>query len=202
MQLSRRFATRCLRSAAALGAAMATAAVTPVIAVAQEGNTLAGASGPTMPRAPDRPGVRTWNVRDKTFLTSFAFFPGIPEPGKVVEVTVRLNEMPKQRHPRFGSRIPIRKARVTVEVATPSGKTVGRYLAHPLPRAADRYAFHVTPTTKGIHVLRLKATTEDGRSFTAEVKMPVAVWPLPDELRGTGAPTDDGLTFRRPLIKK
>ena len=56
---------------------------------------------------PKPPATRIWNIRDGKIRMSVEFVPGIPEPGKVVEVTVRLSEMPKQRHPRFGHRIPI-----------------------------------------------------------------------------------------------
>lgn len=173
------------------------------IADAQEQNPFTGSPDEAVsPSPPPKPKRRIWNARDGKFLMSFEFVPGIPEPGNVVEITITVSELPDQRHPRFGSRIPIRKARIVVEVEDPSGALDGRYLTHSPPLSADRYAFHVTPEVKGIHVLRLKGTTRDARALSARIAMPVAVWPLPDHLKGTGAEAGGGLTRRRPVIKK
>ena len=156
----------------------------------------------TPAKSTPKPDRRTWNIREGAFLLTFEFDPGIPEAGKVVEITAIVSEIPNQPHPQYGNNIPIHQARIEVQVEDPSGKAVGRYLTHAQPRAANRYALHVTPQKQGIHTLVVEGTTEDGRKLSARVKMPVDVWPLPAELSGTGADAVGQLTGRRPIIKK
>lgn len=148
-------------------------------------------SGPPFADAPKeevkpKPASRTWNVTHKGFSYGFSFVPGIPDPQQVVEVLLVTNEVPKTPHPRFGNRVPVDGARITVEVTNPAGQLVGKFLAHPIPLSSSKYGFHVTPTQDGIYNLAVRGKTSDGKELAADLKMPVNVWPLPKELEGSG----------------
>ncbi len=160
------------------------------------------ADGPdTKPGGP-KPANRTWTVNQDGFSYTFSFEPGIPDANQVTEITLFVNEVPKTPDPKFGNRVPLTNARITVEAVNPAGESLGRFLAHALPLAAGRYGMHLTPAQDGIYTLTLKGKTAAGKTLAAEVKLPVNVWPLPAELEGSGAAEAGGATVRRPLIKK
>jgi hypothetical protein len=58
---------------------------------------------------------------------------------------------------------------------------------------------HFTPTQAGIYTIGVKGRTADGQDVAAELKMPVAVWPLPKELEGSGDP--EGSNVRRVITQ-
>jgi hypothetical protein len=145
------------------------------------------ADGPDpKPEVKEKPATRVWNVKSQATVASFAFVPGIPDPDQVTEVTVLVGEVPKVPHPRYGNRLPVDGARLVVEVTNPAGQLVARLRAHPLPLTSSKYGFHFTPTQSGVYGLALRGKTADGRDLAADAKLPVATWPLPAELEGSG----------------
>lgn len=153
------------------------------------------------PKSADKPkpAERSWTVgQEGKFVFAFNFKPGIPSPDEVTEILFTANAIPKTPHPRFGSRVPLENADLVVEVTSPGGELIGRFRAHSIPGSAGKYGLHFTPAQDGIYVLALKGTTEDGAALTAQVKLPVNVWPLPADLEGTGE--DKGsATGRKPV---
>ncbi len=151
--------------------------------------------------AAPKPKERGWTVETDSeagkLNVAFHFVPGIPDPDHVVEIGVTVSSIPATPHPRYGRSVPLEGAKLVVELETPGREVIGRYLAHPVPLSSGRYALHVTPLVEGIHTLRLRGSTSDGKAFSAEVKLPVKVWPLPPELMGT--PSETGGAQRRPL---
>ncbi len=149
-----------------------------------------------------KPDRRAWTVKNGNFAYSFDFNPGIPDPNQVIEINLFATKIPATPHPRFGNRIPLTKAKITVEAFNPAGESVGRFIAHPLPFQAGRYGLHITATQDGIYDLVLKGTGPKGEDLSARLKLPVKVWPLPSELEGSGDDAGAGPRRRRPVIKK
>lgn len=158
------------------------------------------ADGPTEKKTP-KPSSRSWTVTKDGFSMSYLFVPGIPDPGQVTEVVIVASAVPKTPHPRYGSRVPLENARITVEITTPAGEVVGAFVAHELPLTSGKYGLHFTAQQEGIYSLKLEGKTADGKQIRSEVKLPVAVWPLPDELKGSGD-SEGARTARRPVIRK
>lgn len=146
---------------------------------------------------PPRPKLRNWTVNRDGFSFSFEFNPGIPKAGELTEILVLASEIPKTPHPRYGTRVPLAKAKMTLEALAPNGDSLGRYLLHEMPLANGKYGMHLTPANEGIHSLRLRGKAK-GKELSADVKLPVDVWPLPKELQGTGDEAG-GRTSRRPI---
>lgn len=160
------------------------------------------ADGPDAKKdAGPRPERRTWTVKSGDYAFTLEFNPGIPNPNQVVEIQVLAGSIPKTPHPRYGNRIPMEGARITVEAINPAGESIGRFLAHPFALQAGRYGLHVTPTQDGIYELFIQARTAEGEKVEARMKMPVNVWPLPKELEGGGDDVGNS-GRRRPVIKK
>lgn len=157
------------------------------------------ADGPTE-KAKPKPKSRTWTVTAEGFSMSYLFEPGIPDPGQVTEIMIVASSVPARPHPRYGSRVPLNKARIFVEVTNPAGESLGRYVAHALPLTSGKYGLHFTPGTEGIYTLRITGKTADGKDIKSSVKLPVAVWPLPDELKGSG--DGEGARTARRVIRK
>jgi hypothetical protein len=162
--------------------------------------------GPPFADGPDakaetkpKPATRSWNVAAQGFAYTFSFAPGIPDPDQLAEILVVASELPKVPHPRYGNRLPVDGARITVEVTNPAGQLVGRYRAHPMPLSSSKYGLHFTPSQAGLYTLDLRGKTADGKELSATVKLPVATWPLPKELEGTGAA--DGASSVRSVIR-
>ncbi len=158
------------------------------------------ADNPDAKKETAKPATRNWSVTTKTHAFSLSFAPGIPDPNQTTEILIFANSIPKTPHPTYGTRVPLKDARLILEVTNPAGEMVGRYLAHPVPLSAGKYALHFTPTQNGIYQLRVKGRTAEGHDVSAQLKMPVAVWPLPKELEGSGDP--EGGSVRRPIITK
>lgn len=157
------------------------------------------ADGPEKEEAP-KPAVRNWTVNEKGFSFTFSFAPGIPDPKQMSEILILANKIPKTPHPRYGSRVPLKNARITLELTNPAGELVGTYLAHAMPLSRGKYGLHFTPTQEGIYKVSLSGRTQSGEELAAKLDFPVAVWPLPKELQGSG---DDagGQTVRRVIRK-
>lgn len=149
---------------------------------------------------PPKPQTRSWTAKvkgEQVFTYLFDFEPGIADTDKVVEIFITINEIPEKADIKFGKRIPQQNAEIVLELIDASEKTVGRYLAHAVPFSRGKYGVHLTAKSDGIHSLRLTGATEKGVVLNVEVKLPVNVWPLPDELKGTGdAPSS---ARRRPI---
>ncbi len=187
-----------------LGTAVAAAAMvttTVDVAVAEEEEAKKGPPfGERKKPPPPKPPTRTWTLEqkgDRNFLIDFDMKPGIPDPGQLTEVMISLNEVPAKPHPRFGNRVPQQDARVVVELNGATGELLGRYVAHAIPLSRGKYGLHITPAAEGIHTMVLRATTADDYRLNGEVKLPVAVWPLPEALQGAGAAKKTGR--RRPI---
>jgi hypothetical protein len=133
-----------------------------------------------------KPTERTWTAKSGEYAFTVSMKPGIPDPDQVTEVIITANSIPKTSDPKYGNRVPVDGATVTVDLANPAGEVVGRYVAHPMPLSTGRYGLHVTPLHDGIYTLAIRGTTANGKPLTADVKLPVKVWPLPAELKGTG----------------
>lgn len=157
------------------------------------------ADGPDAPKIPPRPKSRTWTVVKEAFTFTFQFEPGIGVSGKVLEVNMTSLEKPARPDPKWGSTVPLIGARMVAEHLSPAGEVVARYHMHEVPLVNGKYAFHVTPSEVGLHGLRLQGRLADGREVSAELKIPVDVWPLPKELDGTG---DQGGAVRRRVVRK
>jgi hypothetical protein len=155
------------------------------------------ADGPEAKKEAAKPAARNWSVVTKTHAFTLSFAPGIPDPNQTTEILILANAIPKTPHPTFGTRVPLKDARLTLEITNPAGQSVGTYLAHPIPLSAGKYGLHFTPTQDGIYGLSVKGRSADGQDLAAEMKMPVAVWPLPKELEGSGDP--EGGNVRRPI---
>ena len=158
------------------------------------------ADGPEEKKEQPKPAVRSWSVATKTHAFSLNFAPGIPDANQTTEILIAANAIPKTPHPTFGTRVPLKNARLTIEVTNPAGQVVGTYLAHPIPLSAGKYGLHFTPSQSGIYSLAVKGRTADGQDVSAELKMPVAVWPLPKELEGSGD-DEGGQRARRPIMQ-
>lgn len=150
-----------------------------------------------------KPEQRTWNVTQQTEKQKFAFAvemkPGIPDPDQLTEVVISANAIPPRPDPVFGSQVPLEGSRIVVEVQNPAGQLVGRYITHPMPFAKGRFGFHLTPSQEGIYTLAIRGRTAKGDAFSADVKLPVKVWPLPTELQGNGEKTEGG-GRRGPIV--
>jgi hypothetical protein len=137
-----------------------------------------------------KPADRTWNVLKEgpggKYAFSLAMKPGIPDPGQVTEVIITANALPVRPDPVYGSQVPLDGARIVVELTNPAGELVGRYLAHAMPLAKGKFGVHLTPSQEGVYTLGLKTRTAKGEEVSADVKLPVKVWPLPAELEGNG----------------
>lgn len=134
---------------------------------------------------PPKPANRNWTVKSGRFAVTFATTPGIPEPDQVAEVLILAGMVPEHADPRFGQNQPLKDARILIHLTDPKGETES-YLAHPIPRAAGRYGIHFTPKHAGLYQLQLKGKTAKGQAVEAKMTLPVAVWPLPAELQGSG----------------
>lgn len=156
------------------------------------------ADGPDAPAVAPRPATRTWGVEDGNRTFAFQFTPGIPEPGKVTEVLLAVTERPKVPDARWGMNVPQIDARLVAEWLSPAGQVLSRYLLHPMPLALSKYGFHVTPDEAGIHRLRLVGKLKSGEAVRVELKVPVDVWPLPEELAGAGK----AAASRRPAVRR
>lgn len=143
-----------------------------------------------------KPAERVWNVKSGDFAFIVMMKPGIPDPDQLTEVIITANSTPKTPHPRYGNRVPIDDATITVEMSSPGGEVVGRYLAHAMPLSSGRYGVHLTPAQHGIYNLSIRGMTADGKGLSADVKLPVKIWPLPAELQGSGDAEKGG---RRPI---
>lgn len=143
-----------------------------------------------------KPEVRSWTVVQETQAGKFAFTfqmkPGIPDPGQVTEVTITANALPARPDPVYGSQVPLIGARLIAELTNPAGELVGRYRAHALPLSKGRFALHLTPSQDGIYRIAVKGKSAKGEELSAEVKLPVKVWPLPEELQGSGQEAGSG----------
>lgn len=158
------------------------------------------ADGPAEKKVEPKPESRTWTVNKDTYAYTFSFIPGIPDANQVVEIQVTAASIPKTPHPKYGTRVPVDGARITLDAINPAGELVGRYLAHPIPLASGKYGLHLTPSQEGLYRLVLKGKTSEGQELSAEVKLPVNVWPLPKELEGSGA--EGGASAGRAVVKK
>jgi hypothetical protein len=157
--------------------------------------------GPPFGEAPKqasepKPAKRSWVVKSGDFVFNVEMKPGIPDPDQVTEVIIKASSVPKKADPRFGSTVPIEGATVTVEMSSPGGEVVGRYLAHAMPLSSGQYGLHLTPAQQGIYNLAIRGATADGKALSADVKLPVKTWPLPAELQGSGDTERGG---RRPI---
>jgi hypothetical protein len=147
------------------------------------------------PKAPPpKPAERVMEaVQEGKFAFTVRTKPGIPSAGEVTEVLINANSIPKTPHPSFGSRVPIDAAQLYVELTSPAGEVVGRYVAHAIPLSHGKYGLHLTPGQDGIYNLGIRGTAGEGLSgaVQADLKLPVNVWPLPPELenaeKGAGA---------------
>lgn len=147
--------------------------------------------------AAPKPAERQWTVKAGDFEIAVSMKPGIPDPDQMTEVMITANAIPKTPHPRYGSRVPQENANITVELTNPAGETVAKYLAHAMPLASGKYGIHVTPRQEGIYTLAVRGKSEDGKSISGDIKLPVKVWPLPAELQGSGDSSDKGQ--RKPI---
>lgn len=155
------------------------------------------AGDPDAEKLPPKPETRLWNVNRPKHAVSFLFEPGIPDPGQTTTVTIVPTSRAKGSSPLSGSDA-IEGAKMVVTITSPDGKVLGRYLTHPNPLSKSKYAFHFTPPSEGIYALSVDGKAPGGDTFTASVQMPVAVWPLPEELQGEGDKVAGG-GVRRPL---
>jgi hypothetical protein len=155
--------------------------------------------GPPFGEAPKKeepkPAERTWVVKAGELEFSVVMKPGIPDPDQVTEVMIQANAIPKTPHPRYGNRVPLEDANLVVEATNPAGELVGRFLAHAMPLANGKYGLHITPRQEGLYSLAIRGTSADGKALSADLKLPVKVWPLPPELRGSG----DASSSRKPI---
>ena len=161
--------------------------------------TSANASDPgasTTKTKDPKPGERQWSVKSGEFVFTLSMKPGIPDPDQVTEILIDANSIPKTPHPRYGKRVPLEDAKILVEVTSPSNEIVAKVLAHPMPLASGKYGLHVTPFKEGVYNLGIRATSADGKPISADVKLPVKIWPLPPELQGSG---DSEKVERKPL---
>ena len=150
---------------------------------------------------PPKPKTRTWTVKttgDASFTFRFDFAPGIADVDKVLETVVTINQIPEKADIKFGRSVPQQNAVFSLELIDPRGKAVGRYKAHAIPFSRGKYGVHMTPKMDGVHTIRLAGKTDKGVKMSAEVKLPVNVWPLPKELEGSG---DAPASARRRPIK-
>ncbi|MEL7369327.1 MAG: hypothetical protein AAFN74_10475 [Myxococcota bacterium] len=143
------------------------------------------------------PKTRSWTIDQRDFSYNLEFRPGVPNPGQMVEIIVSVARIPSTPHPTYGHRIPVSDARFVLEMSAPGGRAIGRYRAHPLPLTRGRYGIHFTPTAPGLYGLRIRGQSSKNDRMEAETKLPVAVWPLPKDLRGTGDAT--GRRRRGPI---
>lgn len=134
------------------------------------------------------PSVRQWTVRSDAHATTFGFEPAVGTPGEVHKVLVLAHHIPEHPHPRFGRRIPVENAEVTVTVTGPRGRQVQRHRAHALPGSKGLYGFHFSPPKKGRWTISAEIRDQKDR-WTADAEWPVAVWPWPEALQGNGAQT-------------
>lgn len=137
-----------------------------------------------------KPPQRNWTVKTGDFLYTVNMSPGIPDPDQVTEIMIAAISVPKKADPKYGNRVPLEDANITVEVSSPGGETVAKFKAHQMPLTAGKYGLHFTPAQEGIYTLAIRGTTADGKALSADVKLPVKVWPLPAELQGSGAESD------------
>ena len=163
-------------------------------------NVQAGPPADAPRPAPEaRPAERTFSATknaDQPFVFDFQCRPGIPNPNEVVELIVSVYEGKGPGRARIGQTVATQGASLVLELADPQGEIVGRYRGHPVPLTAGRYGFHLTPKQTGIYTITLRGETSDERALLATAKLPVNVWPLPDDLKSS---TQDEAVLRRPI---
>ncbi|MCK5690512.1 hypothetical protein KAI87_14630, partial [Myxococcota bacterium] len=113
--------------------------------------------------------------------------PGVPAVGKTFVVEVELAEILKVRHVRYGDRKPMDKADFQAILVAPKPKKRRAKRAAPIVRTgfkmkdAGTYGLTFTPTTAGLYSLHLRGKSSDGKIISYSMKMPVDVWPVPED---------------------
>jgi hypothetical protein len=154
--------------------------------------------GPAQGASAQKPPERTWTVKAGEMAFTVGMKPGIPDPDVVTTIVIAAAQMPKTPHPRYGNRVPLEAASLTVEISSPGGEVIGKFKAHEMPLSSGKYGLHFTPAQEGIYTLAIRGTSANGKELSANIKLPVKVWPLPAELQGSGDDADKG-GGRRPV---
>jgi len=184
----RTFSTRTLLSSTAALALLAATADAPAAPPF--------AGDPDAEELPPKPETRVWNVLSGSHAVSFMFEPGIPDPNQTTTITIVPTK--KGKGSGIGKAAAIEGAKMIVTVKSPEGEVVGRYRTHPNPLSKSKYGMHYTPAVEGVHTLEVKGKAPGGIRFEASTKMPVAVWPLPEDLQGSGDDVGGG-GVKRPV---
>ena len=137
-----------------------------------------------------KPPERTWTVKSGEFAFTVGMKPGIPDPDQITEIMISAYSIPKTPNPKFGNRVPIENGHLTLEVSSPGGEPVAKFMAHEMPLSAGKYGVHFTPAQEGIYTLSIRGATADGKAVSGDLKLPVKIWPLPPELQGAGEGND------------
>jgi hypothetical protein len=154
--------------------------------------------GPNKSANAVKPAERTWTIKSGEFIFTVGMKPGVPDPDQVTEIMIAANAVPKRADPKFGNRVPLENANLTLEVTSPGGEVIAKFRAHQMPLSSGKYGVHFTPGQEGIYSLAIRGTTADGKALSGDLKLPVKVWPLPAELQGSGADADQS-GGRKPI---
>ncbi|MBN2494206.1 MAG: hypothetical protein JXR96_06425 [Deltaproteobacteria bacterium] len=131
------------------------------------------------PKAEPRPAVRTVQVKDDIVQFNVRMTPGVPEPGQVVEARIEMNELPPVPDPVYGEQIPIKDAKLTLDVTDAKGEGYTlRYLVHPLADAGA-YGLHFTPNRKDVYRLVIRGVHHT-RKLAGTFYLPAGIWPFED----------------------
>jgi hypothetical protein len=144
-----------------------------------------------------RPASRKWNLKEGNIVLSFLFEPGIPNVDQLTTITVVAQ---RQKGRSIVGRQRLEGADIELTFKTPDGRAIGRYQLHANPMSRAKYATHFTPTAEGVHEIVVSGKTADGTPLGGTLALPVDVWPLPEELEGTGAKIAGG-GARAPVVR-
>jgi soluble cytochrome b562 len=136
------------------------------------------AKAPEKAEAPkEKPKIRTIQMKSGALLFNVRLEPGVPDPGKLVEVTIEMSEVPPVPDPIYGERIPVKDAEITAKITDVDGAGYTMaYRVHTLQDAGS-YGFHFTPARKDNYKMELTGVFKNKR-YSTTTRVPVGIWPF------------------------
>ncbi len=131
----------------------------------------------TNPAVPPKPAQRTVQLKSGLFQFKVRLNPAVPDPGSVVDVRIEMFEVPPVPDPIYGESIPVKDARMTVDVIDADGAGYPlSMLVHHL-QDAGAYGFHFTAPRRDTYRVVLKGEYKT-KKFSPHFRMPVGIWPF------------------------
>lgn len=128
---------------------------------------------------PPKPAQRTVELKSGIFQFKVRLDPAVPDPGRVVDVRIEMYEVPPVPDPIYGESIPVKDARMTVDVIDADGAGYPlSMLVHNL-QDAGAYGFHFTAPRRDTYRVVIKGVYKT-KKFSPYFRIPVGIWPFKD----------------------